>query len=132
MSYDIGAARAAGLSDRQIIDYLSKDRDYDVEGAFQAGVPDSQIAEYMSRMEPESSVIEKLQDLETEDLIDAASEAGKRFYGGVKTGLNGTKENIRELTQTIRLQSSKIDTHSERITSVEVETKNIKQQLERL
>ena len=39
MSYDIGAARAAGLSDRQIIDYLSKDRDYDVEGAFQAGVP---------------------------------------------------------------------------------------------
>ena len=86
MSYDIGAARAAGLSDRQIIDYLSKDRDYDVEGAFQAGVPDSQIAEYMSRMDPESSVIEKLQDLETEDLIDAASEAGKRFYGGVKTG----------------------------------------------
>ena len=34
----------------------------------------------------DSSVIEKLQDLETEDLIDAASEAGKRFYGGVKTG----------------------------------------------
>jgi len=60
VSYDIGAARAAGLSDRQIIDYLSKDRDYDAEGAFQAGVPDSQIAEYMSRMEPESSVIEKL------------------------------------------------------------------------
>ena len=63
-------------------------------------------------------------------LIPVATVAAA--YGGVKTGLNGTKENIRVLTQTIRLQSSKIDTHSERITSVEVETKNIKQQLERL
>ena len=112
MSYDIGAARAAGLSDRQIIDYLSKDRDYDVEGAFQAGVPDSQIAEYMSRMEPESSVIEKLQDLETEDLIDAASEAGKRFYGGVKTGTYSTGLGLQRMLPDVAQEAFGIDEES--------------------
>ena len=53
-------------------------------------------------------------------------------YGGVKSGLNGTKENIRELTQGIRAQSEKIDNHSERITAVEVETRHIKKSLERV
>ena len=43
MSYDLGAARAAGLSDRQIIDYLSESRDYDVSGALQAGLSGSYI-----------------------------------------------------------------------------------------
>lgn len=53
-------------------------------------------------------------------------------YGGVKSGLNGTKENIRELTQGIRSQSEKIDKHSERITAVEVETRHIKERLEKM
>lgn len=53
-------------------------------------------------------------------------------YGGVKSGLNGTKENIRELTQGIRAQSDKIDRHSERITAVEVETRHIKESLEKM
>ena len=53
-------------------------------------------------------------------------------YGGVRSGLNGTRENIRELVQGMKAQSEKIDEHSERITSVEVETRHIKERMEKM
>ena len=79
MSYDLSSARAAGLSDRQIIDYLSEDRDYDVDGARQAGLTDSQIAEYMSGM-----------DADTTSLLGSVGEAIKRVPGGLARGITST------------------------------------------
>lgn len=52
-------------------------------------------------------------------------------YGGVKAGLNGTKDNIRTLTRVIERQSEKIDLHSEKITKLETETINIKHRLDK-
>ena len=76
MSYDLGAARAAGLSDRQIIDYLSESRDYDVSGALQAGLSESQIAEYMSGM-----------DIDDTSFLGSVGEAVRRIPGGLARGM---------------------------------------------
>lgn len=79
MSYDLGAARAAGLSDRQIIDYLSESRDYDVSGALQAGLSESQIAEYMSGM-----------DIDDTSFLGSVGEAVRRIPGGLARGITST------------------------------------------
>ena len=76
MSYDIGAARAAGLSDRQIIDYLSQDRGYDVAGALQAGLSESQIATHMAGM-----------DVDDTSLLGSIGEAARRIPGGLARGI---------------------------------------------
>ena len=50
MAYNLKRAREAGLSDSEIIEYLSKDRSYNIDGAREAGLTEAQIAEYMSTM----------------------------------------------------------------------------------
>ena len=76
MSYDIGAARAAGLSDRQVIDYLSQTRGYDVTGALQAGLSESQIATHMAGM-----------DVDDTSLLGSIGEAARRIPGGLARGI---------------------------------------------
>jgi hypothetical protein len=79
MSYDLSAARAAGLSDRQIIDYLSENRDYDISGALQAGLSESQIAEYMSGM-----------GIDDTSFLGSVGEAVRRIPGGLARGITST------------------------------------------
>ena len=58
--------------------------------------------------------------------IPAAAGAA---YGGVKAGLNGTRESLAQIERIINRLDEKVDTHGERLASVEAETANLKERV---
>ena len=58
--------------------------------------------------------------------IPAAAGAA---YGGVKAGLNGTRQSLAQIERIINRLDEKVDTHGERRASVEAETANLKERV---
>ena len=58
--------------------------------------------------------------------IPAAAGAA---YGGVKAGLNGAKQSLAQIERTVNSIGTKVDTHGERLASVEAETANLKERI---
>jgi len=58
--------------------------------------------------------------------IPAAAGAA---YGGVKAGLNGTRESLAQIERIITRLDEKVDIHGERLASVEAETANLKERV---
>ena len=58
--------------------------------------------------------------------IPAAAGAA---YGGVKAGLNGTRQSLAQIERIITRLDEKVDTHGERLASVEAETANLKERV---
>ena len=58
--------------------------------------------------------------------IPAAAGAA---YGGVKAGLNGTRQSLAQMERIINRLDEKVDTHGERLASVEAETANLKERV---
>jgi hypothetical protein len=58
--------------------------------------------------------------------IPAAAGAA---YGGVKAGLNGTRQSLAQIERTVNRIGTKVDTHGERLASVEAETANLKERI---
>ena len=58
--------------------------------------------------------------------IPAAAGAA---YGGVKAGLNGTRQSLAQIARIINRLDEKVDTHGERLASVEAETANLKERV---
>ena len=58
--------------------------------------------------------------------IPAAAGAA---YGGVKAGLNGAKESLAQIERIVNRLDEKVDTHGERLASVEAETANLKERV---
>ena len=58
--------------------------------------------------------------------IPAAAGAA---YGGVKAGLNGAKQSLAQIERTVYRIGTKVDTHGERLASVEAETANLKERI---
>jgi hypothetical protein len=56
----------------------------------------------------------------------AAPLAAGAAYGGVKVGMNGMRRSIMQIEQIVRRLDDKVDSHGERIASLEVETSNLK------
>ena len=55
--------------------------------------------------------------------IPAAAGAA---YGGVKAGLNGTRETLAQMERIVSRLDEKVDTHGERISRTEVEIAHLK------
>ena len=58
--------------------------------------------------------------------IPAAAGAA---YGGVKAGLNGTRQSLAQIERIINRLDEKVDIHGERLASVEAETANLKERI---
>jgi len=58
--------------------------------------------------------------------IPAAAGAA---YGGVKAGLNGTRQSLAQIERIITRLDEKVDIHGERLASVEAETANLKERV---
>ena len=86
MAFDIAGARRAGYSDQEIVDHLSQSREFDVGGAMSAGYSIGEIADHMGGM-----------NLDDTTLLGSIGEAGKRFVGGVGTGLVRVGTGLAEL-----------------------------------
>ena len=56
----------------------------------------------------------------------AAPLAAGAAYGGVKVGMNGMKGSIVQIEKIVCRMDDKVDSHGERIASLEVETSNLK------
>ena len=56
----------------------------------------------------------------------ALLEAGAA-YGGVRAGLNGARQSIAQIERIVTSLDNKVDDHGERITVLEVETRNLKE-----
>lgn len=61
-------------------------------------------------------------------LLSIPAAAGAA-YGAVKAGLNGAKESLAQIERTVNRIGTKVDTHGERLASVEAETANLKERL---
>jgi len=61
--------------------------------------------------------------------IPAAAGAA---WGGVKAGLNGTRESLAQIERIINRLDEKVDTHGERLASVEAETGNLKERISKV
>ena len=48
-------------------------------------------------------------------------------YGGVRAGLNGARQSIAQIERIVTSVDNKVDDHGERITVLEVETRNLKE-----
>jgi len=48
-------------------------------------------------------------------------------YGGVRAGLNGARQSIAQIEKIVTSLDNKVDDHGERITVLEVETRNLKE-----
>lgn len=48
-------------------------------------------------------------------------------YGGVRAGLNGARQSIVQIEKIVTRLDEKVDDHGERITVLEVETRNLKE-----
>ncbi len=58
--------------------------------------------------------------------IPAAAGAA---YGGVKAGLNGTRQSLAQIERIVNRLDEKVDTHGERLASVETQTANLKERI---
>jgi len=58
--------------------------------------------------------------------IPAAAGAA---YGGVKAGLNGTRQSLAQIERTVNRIGTKVDTHGERLASIETDTANLKERI---
>ena len=58
--------------------------------------------------------------------IPAAAGAA---YGGVKAGLNGAKQSLAQIERIVNRLDEKVDTHGERLASVETQTANLKERV---
>ena len=58
--------------------------------------------------------------------IPAAAGAA---YGGVKAGLNGTRQSLAQIERTVNRIGQKVDTHGERLASIETDTANLKERI---
>ena len=56
----------------------------------------------------------------------AAPLAAGAAYGGVKGGMNGMKRSIIQIEKVVNRLDDKVDSHGERLASVETETENLK------
>lgn len=56
----------------------------------------------------------------------AAPLAAGAAYGGVKVGMNGMRRSIMQIEKIVSRLDDKVDTHGERIASLEAETSNLK------
>ena len=59
----------------------------------------------------------------------AVPAAAGAAYGGVKAGLNGVKESLAQIERIVNRLDEKVDTHGERLASVETETANLKERV---
>jgi hypothetical protein len=59
--------------------------------------------------------------------IPAAAGAA---WAGVKSGLNGARESIAQIERIVNRLDEKVDSHGERIASLEVETINLKERVD--
>ena len=55
----------------------------------------------------------------------AVPAAAGAAYGGVKAGLNGAKASLAQIERIVNRLDEKVDTHGERLASVETETANL-------
>jgi hypothetical protein len=56
----------------------------------------------------------------------AAPLAAGAAYGGVKVGMNGMRRSIIQIEKIVNRLDSKVDSHGERLASVETETENLR------
>ena len=59
----------------------------------------------------------------------AAPLAAGAAYGGVKVGLNGVRRSITQIERIVNRLDQKVDSHGERLASVETETTNLKERI---
>ena len=59
----------------------------------------------------------------------AAPLAAGAAYGGVKVGLNGVRQSITQIERIVNRLDQKVDSHGERLASVETETANLKERI---
>ena len=59
----------------------------------------------------------------------AVPAAAGAAYGGVKAGLNGAKQSLAQIERIVNRLDEKVDTHGERLASVEAETANLKERV---
>lgn len=87
MPFDVQAARAAGYSDSDIADYLSKKNGFDVNGARKSGYNDAEIVAHLEAGEKargrESSMLGKFGD----QLVDNVSSGVKSVLGPIAGNL---------------------------------------------
>ena len=50
-------------------------------------------------------------------------------YGGVKVGMNGIRKSVAHIERIVNRLDEKVDTHGERLASVETETANLKERV---
>jgi hypothetical protein len=62
----------------------------------------------------------------------AAPLAAGAAYGGVKVGLNGACRSIAQIERIVNRLDEKVDSHGERLASVEAETANLKERIARV
>jgi len=59
----------------------------------------------------------------------AAPLAAGAAYGGVKAGLNGARQSLIQIERIVNRLDEKVDTHGERLASVEAETAHLKERI---
>ncbi len=59
----------------------------------------------------------------------AVPAAAGAAYGGVKAGLNGAKQSLAQIERIVNRLDEKVDTHGERLASVETQTANLKERI---
>ena len=59
----------------------------------------------------------------------AVPAAAGAAYGGVKAGLNGAKQSLAQIERIVNRLDEKVDTHGERLASVETQTTNLKERI---
>ena len=65
-------------------------------------------------------------DITTLISLLAAPLAAGAAYGGVKVGMNGMRRSIMQIESIVRRLDDKVDSHGERIATLEAETSNLK------
>ena len=65
-------------------------------------------------------------DITTLISLLAAPLAAGAAYGGVKVGMNGMNRAIIQIERVVNRLDNKVDSHGERLASVETETENLK------
>ena len=59
----------------------------------------------------------------------AAPLAAGAAYGGVKVGLNGVRQSITQIERIVSRLDQRVDSHGERLASIETETANLKERI---
>jgi len=59
----------------------------------------------------------------------AAPLAAGAAYGGVRVGMNGMKQSIIQIEKIVNRLDNKVDSHGERLATVETEAENLKERI---